>query len=1045
MFSSTASSISKMSALVSGVGTDAAIYDDPQDADIPTLLDSRYDADKAQGLKRLIALMAQGQDVSTFFPQVVKGVASQSLEVKKLVYIYLVHYADKRPDEALLSINSFQRDLSDINPLVRAWALRAMSGIKVRAVGPLVIMAANKCARDPSPYVRRCAANAVSKIHSMGDEQHFDELVQLVSILLNDNYPGVAGAAAQAFISVCPERYSLLSSSFRKLCGLLYEADEWGQISLMDILMRYIVAKYGVVRDFSSANVEFSCLQQAHEENGGDFYKADTTFPDERWEVRLMLSSTLSLLRSQNSAVVLQAAVIHWYFSPGNELSNIVKPLLFLLRSSLDARHVVLANILSFSKCEPSLFEAYFEDFFICSSDSQAIQALKLDILTNIVSDLSATQILQELEAYIRNPNSQLAADAVNSIGRCALRLSSTVAICTKGLLKLVVSRSSRDDDSLHNANEAEPKVGDSGREQYSPGRGRVVVQAVSSLRAIMQKHPAEQDQVILHLLRNLNHILEPTAREVVIWMIGEQAIARPALAEGIPVALRYLAKTFANESNGTKLQVLNCLAKIISSSQRCSSLKTVLLILQYILDLAACDLNYDVRDRAWILRVLLAGHLDAIKHHSSYDADPRLPEIIDAILLNIDQSKLDPGVLSKAANSMFLRQKSVPVLPSLSLQPSTFLPGSMSHMVQHMSPGYRPLPRERYTDLSPSSPTLPERQPELQSQSESTDSGSESFESEDDGNYTDDVLAVISDADGNTAKEKADLISLSDTELLKKDASPEDLSPSVDLESWLGPEEPSNSPEDFDKSSNSEVKKVLALDFTNGDGLEVHYGFMRGPSIFSSSMVCVRLFLHNKSSEPMHGIEINDGETAGRQTAFESGTARIIPPEAVALEPGEKTELNAHVDFRHNLSIVKVWLHCNSNKFPIKISPEPGVLLRPRKMSISVFLAAEARIAGMHRSSRRIYLHGISPGQCCKRIVAAARVSFIGSRDAEDVVLLFGAETLTGSLLCLISVALEPDAVHGTLTICCEDTLFGLALLNHLDKALTSLESTDS
>ncbi|EFJ15528.1 hypothetical protein SELMODRAFT_740, partial [Selaginella moellendorffii] len=602
--------------------------------DIPTLLDSRYDADKAQGLKRLIALMAQGQDVSTFFPQVVKGVASQSLEVKKLVYIYLVHYADKRPDEALLSINSFQRDLSDINPLVRAWALRAMSGIKVRAVGPLVIMAANKCARDPSPYVRRCAANAVSKIHSMGDEQHFDELVQLVSILLNDNYPGVAGAAAQAFISVCPERYSLLSSSFRKLCGLLYEADEWGQISLMDILMRYIVAKYGVVRDFSSANVEFSCLQQAHEENGGDFYKADTrsSFPDERWEVRLMLSSTLSLLRSQNSAVVLQAAVIHWYFSPGNELSNIVKPLLFLLRSSLDARHVVLANILSFSKCEPSLFEAYFEDFFICSSDSQAIQTLKLDILTNIVSDFSATQILQELEAYIRNPNSQLAADAVNSIGRCALRLSSTVAICTKGLLKLVVSRSS------------------------------LVVQAVSSLRAIMQKHPAEQDQVILHLLRNLNHILEPTAREVVIWMIGEQAIARPALAEGIPVALRYLAKTFADESNGTKLQVLNCLAKvsffaadlyltekiiqIISSSQRCSSLKTVLLILQYILDLAACDLNYDVRDRAWILRV----------------------------------SKLDPGVLSKAANSMFLRQKSVPVLPSLSLQTSTFLPGSMSH-----------------------------------------------------------------------------------------------------------------------------------------------------------------------------------------------------------------------------------------------------------------------------------------------------------------------------------------------------------------------------
>ncbi|KAI6668975.1 hypothetical protein NL676_003860 [Syzygium grande] len=42
---------------------------------------------------------------------VVKNVASQSLEVKKLVYLYLLHYAEKRPNEALLSINCFQRDL----------------------------------------------------------------------------------------------------------------------------------------------------------------------------------------------------------------------------------------------------------------------------------------------------------------------------------------------------------------------------------------------------------------------------------------------------------------------------------------------------------------------------------------------------------------------------------------------------------------------------------------------------------------------------------------------------------------------------------------------------------------------------------------------------------------------------------------------------------------------------------------------------------------------------------------------------------------------
>lgn len=51
-------------------GTDAHLYDDPHDADISRLLDSRFDAEKVEALKRLLALTAQGVDVSAFFPQV---------------------------------------------------------------------------------------------------------------------------------------------------------------------------------------------------------------------------------------------------------------------------------------------------------------------------------------------------------------------------------------------------------------------------------------------------------------------------------------------------------------------------------------------------------------------------------------------------------------------------------------------------------------------------------------------------------------------------------------------------------------------------------------------------------------------------------------------------------------------------------------------------------------------------------------------------------------------------------------------------------------
>lgn len=56
--------------VVGRMGTDAHLYDDPDDASIPALLDSRFDADKVDALKRLLALIAQGVDVAHLFPQV---------------------------------------------------------------------------------------------------------------------------------------------------------------------------------------------------------------------------------------------------------------------------------------------------------------------------------------------------------------------------------------------------------------------------------------------------------------------------------------------------------------------------------------------------------------------------------------------------------------------------------------------------------------------------------------------------------------------------------------------------------------------------------------------------------------------------------------------------------------------------------------------------------------------------------------------------------------------------------------------------------------
>ena len=83
--------------------------------EIHALLDSREKKDKLEGMKRLIAMISIGRDASNFFPDVVKNVVCDSLEVKKLVYMFLTHYAEAKSNEALLTINTFQKDLSDTN------------------------------------------------------------------------------------------------------------------------------------------------------------------------------------------------------------------------------------------------------------------------------------------------------------------------------------------------------------------------------------------------------------------------------------------------------------------------------------------------------------------------------------------------------------------------------------------------------------------------------------------------------------------------------------------------------------------------------------------------------------------------------------------------------------------------------------------------------------------------------------------------------------------------------------------------------------------
>lgn len=211
-------------------------------------------------LRMVSQMISKGRDVSEFFPDVVKNVVSQNIEIRKLVYIYLLRYAEQEPDLALLSINTFQKDLGDKNQIIRAMALRVMSGIRVPVISPIVLLGIKKCVADMSPYVRKTAAHAIPKcyrydiveevlvtcctfsltnyVNSLDPSQE-DSLIEVVSGLLKDRSAITIGSTIMAFNEVCPNRFDLIHPYYRKLCNMLTDLDEWGQIAVLDLLLRY--------------------------------------------------------------------------------------------------------------------------------------------------------------------------------------------------------------------------------------------------------------------------------------------------------------------------------------------------------------------------------------------------------------------------------------------------------------------------------------------------------------------------------------------------------------------------------------------------------------------------------------------------------------------------------------------------------------------------------------------------------------------------------------------------------------------------------------
>ncbi|KAE9615050.1 hypothetical protein Lal_00048219 [Lupinus albus] len=1113
-FGATAESLSKASTAVFRIGTDAHLYDDPEDVNIAPLLDSKFDSEKCEALKRLLALIAQGFDVSNFFPQVVKNVASQSLEVKKLAYLYLLHYAEKHPNEVLLSINCFQKDLGDTNPLVRAWALRAMAGIRLHVIAPLVIVAVGKCARDPSVYVRKCAANALPKLHDLRMEEYTSAIEEVVGLLLNDHSPGVVGAAASAFTSVCPNNFSLIGRNYRRLCEILPDVEEWGQIILIGILLRYVIARHGLVKesimcsfydkddgivvkdepdivfkkDSSYANEEtvselanmiFQCYIEGPDEYLSRSSSTNRVAPKldvsqftscSNDVVKILLQCTSPLLWCNNSAVVLAAAGVHWIMASKENVQTIVKPLLFILRSSYASRYVVLCNIQVFAKAMPSLFTPHYQDFFICSSDSYQIKALKLGILSCIATDSSFPYILKEFQDYIRDSDRRFVADTIAALGLCAQRLPKMATTCLEGLLALIRQ------ELL------------CGEIRSVDGEEAVLIQAIMSIKSIVQLEPPSYEKVIIQLIRSLDIIKVPAARAMIIWMLGEYCSLGELIPRMLSTVLKYLAWCFPSEAIETKLQILNTTAKVLLCIKG-EDIWTLRKVWSYVIELAECDLNYDIRDRSRFLKKLLSSNLE--------------PQHLDEE--NSESQTRDPSYV--LAECIFGRQIKAVTVSSESINYRFYLPGSLSQLVFHAAPGYEPLPKPcslPYIDLDQHDGAT-----EGDSDEEDGSGTSGSLDEESASDYSSEQSITgsseVSGSNGNVSGNEGDnhadpLIHISVTGNVYDNqnggahsgtADFGDLMSTKSLESWLD-EAPGSSNETGTEQSRvhrssaritirnieSRVKPkcYTLLDPTNGNGLKVNYSFSSEASSISSHLICLELHFKNCSLEPMFDIILIDEDSSKSPDSMDQISptsentlkihtdkpALVSMEEISSLEPGQTANRTVLVRFHHHLLPLKLALFCNDKTFPVKLRPDIGYFVKPLSISTEAFRDKESRLCGMFEYVRSCsftdHIQELNKGSnsltedkflvICEslalKMLSNANLSLVSVDmpvasnldDASGLCLRFSSEILSNSTPVLITVTVEgkcSDPLVVSSKVNCEETVFGLNFLNRV------------
>ncbi|XP_073960458.1 AP-3 complex subunit beta-2-like [Choristoneura fumiferana] len=965
--------------------------------DLKLMLDGSKDSLKLEAMKRIIGMIAKGRDASDLFPAVVKNVVSKNIEVKKLVYVYLVRYAEEQQDLALLSISTFQRALKDPNQLIRAGALRVLSSIRVPMIVPIVMLAIRDSAADMSPYVRKTAAHAIPKLYSLDPEQK-EDLVAIIDKLLSDKAPLVVGSAAMAFTEVCPDRMSLIHRSYRKICSLLADVDEWGQLTLLNVLTVYAKTFFPDPNDEPYSTDSDEPFYESDSETSGVPRKRPQRAAPLDPDHRLLLRAAKPLLQSRNAGVVVAVAQLFYHAGPAQELTPVAKAMIRLLRAPIEVQSVVLNSIASLTVKKRTLFEPFLKSFFVRNSDPTHLKLLKLEILTNLATESSAAVVLREFQTYVTCSDKVFAGATIQAIGRLAVAIQGEAETCLNGLLRLL---SSKDE--------------------------WVVCEAVVVVKRVVGGGAASPRAAVARAAKLLrSDRLAPSARAAAVWLVAEHGADHPRAA----AILAHMATNFADQDELVKLQLLSLAVKLSITQPDTAP------VCRYVMTLAHYDASYDVRDRARMLRkfIMQDNELSKYKAQIFHVHKPKPPSQSNFK----DREQFIFGSLSQYIGAAAAGYRPLPAPPAAALAQ-----------------------RLRAPDAEPSEPPPAPKDKTFYSEPESSGSGSSSSsedsseeQSSEEENNKDAEKKVEKAKEANnynsnsaTSDSESDSDSSSSSDESGSDSSGHSSGDSANETTEKPPEKPE--PKSNEKSN---LELLLELDEVASSlptmtptcggmlspptagppglddgitpvasplapsaaceliprvslrGVSARRRWSRAPHLYSPRMCALEIQFTNHGAEDVQNIRLNKKTLTGSRAIHEFAPVTVLAPGATA-----STTLG--VDFCDSIQPIEFSVLSSVGEVSVSITPPVGELMRAVVMPEARWDAEQKKLRGMTECDKKA-VRLENEQAICKRVFETANVAAVTS---EGDFLRFAGRMMSSQDLVLLSVKLEAESARVT------------------------------